>query len=130
MEKIGNIYCWNYLNDWMEAQRTGMVHIVEVRQCGTSIFPWEQLVHMLYEDCFPESFLCFRKRNENYLIVTNEQREIFNFIEGKRILQEKEGVQYRFPDCPAEFRSRILNAQVDSIWIKLYENDRIGVKEF
>lgn len=121
MEKIRNIYCWNHLRDWMEAQNTGMVYIVEAKQHEEGLFRWEQLIRMIYEDCFPQSFLCFRKGKENYLVLTKEQKRIFKFLQNEIMLQKEEGTQYLFSDYPTEFRNRILNARVDSIWIRLDE---------
>ena len=119
MEKIRNIYCWNHLCDWIEAQKVEMIHVVESERNGEGLFEWEQLINMLYENCFPQSLLCFRKGEENYLILTREQKKIFDFFQNKALLKKKDGTQCLFFDYPAEFRNRILNAQVDSIWIRL-----------
>lgn len=122
MEKMKNIYCWHYLKDWMEAQKMGIIHVIEAEQKGDGMFRWEQLIHMIHEDCFPQCFLCFRQCNENYLMLTKEQKKVFDFIKNEVLLQEKKGEQHLFSDFPAEFRSKILNAQVDSIWIRLDDN--------
>ena len=119
MEKIKNIYCWNHLNDWIEAQRVGMVHVVESERNGEGLFEGEQLINMIYENCFPQSFLCLRKGDENCLVLTREQKRVFDFFQNKALLKKKDGTQCLFSDYPAEFRNRILNAQVDSIWIRL-----------
>ena len=123
MERIKNIYCWDCLRDWNEAQNMGIVRMIEMKQGGESMFGWKQLIHMMYEDCFPQCFLCFRKNNENYLVLTKEQKTIVDFIKNKVLLQEREGTQYLFTDFPAEYRNRILDAHVDSIWIRLDEDE-------
>lgn len=119
MEKINNIYCWNHLKDWAEAQNKGLVHVIGTKQKGEGLFCWEQLIYMAQEDCFPQSLLCFRQGNDNYLILTKEQEMVFNFLRNEVLMRKKEGVAYLFSDFSTEFRNKILNAQVDSIWIKL-----------
>lgn len=123
MERIKNIYCWDCLQDWNEAQDMGLLHVIQMKQKSEDIFGWEQLIHMIHDDCFPQRFLCFRKNNENYLLLTNEQRMVFDFIKNKALLQEQEGTRRLFDDFSDEYRNKILNAHVDSIWIRLNEDE-------
>lgn len=125
MERIKNIYCWDCLRDWFEAENMGIVYVKEIKEMGESMFGWKQLLQMMYENCFPQCFLCFRKNDENYLVLTKEQGNIMDFINDRVPMQEQEGTPQFFSDFPAEYRNRILNAQVDSIWIRLYENENL-----
>ncbi len=119
MERIKNIYFWNCLNDWVKALNMEMVHMIEAGAMGEGIFGWEQLIDMLYQNCFPQSLLCFRQADKNYLILTREQKKIFEFLKNEIVLQRKDGLQYLFSDFSTEFRNKVLNAQVDSVWIRL-----------
>ncbi len=123
MERIKNIYCWDSLRDWYDAQNMGIVHIKAIQEKG-GMFEWKQLLHMMYADCFPQCFLCLRKNNENYLLLTKEQGDMIDFISDRMPIQQ-EGTSCFFSEFPAEYRSKVLNAQVDSIWIRLDENENI-----
>lgn len=122
MERIKNIYCWNHLTQWIEAQNKGIVHIKEAGGMEDGIFGWEQLLDMIYQNCFPQSLLCFRRDSENYLILTGEQAKLFKFLKSEITLQRKDGTKCLFSDFPNDFRQKVLNAQIDSIWIKV-QND-------
>lgn len=122
MERIRNIYCWNCFRQWIEAQDKGTVHIKAIGRMEYGIFEWEQLLDMIYQNCFPQSLLCFRKNNENYLILTGEQTTLFKFLKNEIPMQRKDGTQCLFSDFPNDFRQKVLNAQVDSIWIQV-QND-------
>lgn len=118
MKRIRNIYCWNHLKDWIEAQQKGFFHAIEWKYGNEEGLPLETLLLMAENNCFPFRFFCIMN-GDMYVVFSKPAASFFRFLMGEATFMREKDKWICFEDLDVKRRDKILNAQTDSIWIEL-----------
>ncbi len=118
MRRIRDYYNLKKLEHWKRVLDQNYVSwkYMEQEEVGDNTL-WEALL-LLENDCFPVAIVCCcNEENEKQILGTSLWNSIFSFLNGKRNISTENGDVY-FHNLNSMSRTRILNAQIASIWLE------------
>lgn len=118
MERIGNDYCWNTVKDWREAQKMGFVNLRDFLS-GSSEENLRSLVELALNNCFPLQMVCIGTSGEKYIMASSLMRKFLQFINNEIPMICTDKKKMFFEELPEEEQNKILEAQMDSVWINM-----------
>lgn len=119
MRRLKNYYCWDTIEDWLDAQMKGYVEMREPQQDRIGEYPdydIKKILKMAEYDCVPMLIICVKDNKGYYIEYNCLIYRFFDFLNNKILLREN-GEKILFTDLESEKRTNILNAQIYSLWI-------------
>lgn len=125
MRRLRNYYCWNTIEDWMGAQKCGLVKLqqadwpVKVSETDKCLL---KLLELAEYDCFPEAIVCLKKKEGYVLLLNHLVYRLFQFLNDEISLEGEGGEKVVFAEFGSRRKSAVLKAEIHSVWIALSED--------
>lgn len=122
MRRMHNYYGWETIEDWVKAQNYGLVRLQEIKiheNMQENDIYLKKLLEMAECDCFPMSVACIEKGEDYFLVLDSLLYRFFQFLNNNISIEGDEERQIFFEDLTGNKKSRILKAQIHSVWIAL-----------
>lgn len=123
LRRLRNYYCWNTIEDWIKAQKCGLVKLqqadlhIEVKETDKCLL---KLLEMAEDDCFPVGVVCLKKKEGYILTLNNLIYRLFQFLNDEIFLEGEGGEKIFFADFDSRRKGAVLKAQMHSVWIDVF----------